>query len=70
MRALQLNWIAEDPMAGLKVAKRGVPKKKTVSWAIADVQRLLQQNLPADIRMLFQILICTGFRLEEGAALE
>ena len=70
VRALQLNWIAEDPMAGLKVAKRGVAKKKTVSWAIPDVQRLLQQNLPADIRMLFRILICTGFRLEEGAALE
>ena len=68
-RAVQLNWIADDPLFGLKVAKRGTSKKKTETWNVADVERLLQQRLPKDIRMLFQILICTGFRLEEGAAL-
>ena len=69
-RAVQLNWIADDPLFGLKVAKRGTAKKKTETWNVADIHRLLQQSLPKDIRMLFQILICTGFRLEEGAALE
>ena len=69
-RAVQLNWIADDPLFGLQVAKRGVAKKKTETWKVSDIHRLLQQSLPQDIRMLFQILICTGFRLEEGAALE
>ena len=69
-RAVQLNWIADDPLFGLKVAKRGIAKKKTERWNVADIKRLLQQSLPKDIRLLFQILICTGFRLEEGAALE
>ena len=69
-RAVQLNWIADDPLFGLQVAKRGVAKKKTETWNVSDIHRLLQQSLPQDIRMLFQILICTGFRLEEGAALE
>ena len=69
-RAVQLNWIADDPLFGLKVAKRGTAKKKTETWNVADIQRLLKQKLPIDIRLLFQILICTGFRLEEGAALE
>ena len=69
-RAVQLNWIADDPLFGLKVAKRGTAKKKTETWNVADIERLLKQKLPIDIRLLFQILICTGFRLEEGAALE
>ena len=69
-RAVQLNWIADDPLFGLQVAKRGTAKKKTETWNVADIQRLLKQKLPIDIRLLFQILICTGFRLEEGAALE
>ena len=69
-RAIELSWIEEDPTLGVKVKKRGKPAKKTHNWERSDLQRFLCQKLPVNLRLLYQILICTGFRLEEAAALE
>jgi len=70
IRAVELAWITEDAMKGVKVSTRGKALVKTKNWDVADFKRLFAQDIPKQELMLFQLLSVTGFRLEEGAALE
>jgi len=69
-RAVELTWIPEDPMQGVKTAGRGKAAVKTDNWNTADFNRLFAQDIKQQELMLFQLLSATGFRLEEGAAIE
>jgi integrase len=69
-RAVELKWIPQNPMQGVKTAKRGKAAVKTDNWNTADFNRLFAQDIKQQELMLFQLLSATGFRLEEGAAIE
>ena len=69
-RAVELAWIPEDPMKGVKTSGRGKAAVKTQNWNIADFNRLFAQDIKQQELMLFQLLSATGFRLEEGAAID
>jgi integrase len=69
-RAIELAWITDDPMKGVETSGRGKPLVKTQNWNTEDFKRLFAQDIPKQELMLFQLLSVTGFRLEEGAAIE
>ena len=70
-RAKQLGWIEQYPYErkDLELTKRG---KEKVSYDQFDYQQLIDlfnSDLPKQERLFFQILACTGFRVEEAGAL-
>jgi len=69
-RAVEKQWISEDPTLGVEITKRGKAAVKTDNWNTADFNRLFAQDIKQQELMLFQLLSATGFRLEEGAAIE
>ena len=69
-RAIELFWLLDDPLKGVETSGRGKPLVKTQKWNTSDFKRLFAQDIPRQELMLFQILTATGFRLEEGAAIE
>ncbi len=63
-------WDYTNTWTGISLAKRGIKKRNRDRFRHEQLVKLFSMEMPEHIKLIFRILVCTGFRLEECIALE
>ena len=68
--AVNKNWLEVNVFDKQDLDDRGKPEEKRVSLTKEQIKTLIALDMPDQYRLIFRILACTGFRLEEAIALQ